>query len=265
MFESLARLIFDLIQPASQLVILLLAVAGFLFLGWHAWARRVAVLLFLLALLYTTPFLSGPLVGSLENRWPVLTGEELETLRQTGPGEVHVIVLGAGHTHDPRLEPGQMLTARVTVRLAEGMRVHRQLPGSILVTSASASARSASTYSQAEALRDAAIGLGADPERIHTQTDPTNTCEEASAFVRDHGEGARVVIATSATHMRRAMMIFRQQGAEPVAAPTDFVRKKDPGRGFVLSDYYPSMEHLDNLERAVKEYAGYVWDKRRCQ
>ena len=265
MFESLARLIFDLIQPTSQLVILFLAGVGFLFVGWHAWAKRVFAVLLILVLLYTTPFLSGPLVGSLENRWPVLAGEELETLRQSGPGEAHVIVLGAGHTHDPRLAPGQMLTATVTMRLAEGLRIHRQLPESYLVTSASASTRSSSNYSQAEALRDAAIGLGADPDRIHTQTDPTNTCEEARAFVRDHGEGARVVIATSATHMRRAMMVFRQQGAVPVAAPTDFAKKKDPGRGFALSDYYPSMDHLDNLERVVKEYAGYVWDKRTCQ
>ena len=274
MFETLARLLFDLIQPTSQLMILMLAGVGFLIAGWHVWAKRILVALIVLVLLYTTPILHGLLIDPLENRWPVLAGEELAALQAHHQATstqadhrdpVYVIVLGSGHTPDPRLEPGQMLTPKVTMRLTEALRVHRMLPESRLVTSAPAPTRSHSSYTQAEALRDAAIALGADPDRIHIQPDPNSTCEEARAFVRDHGPGTRVVIATTATHMRRAMMIFEQQGALPVAAPTNFVRKKDPDRPILIRDYLPSAENIDALEHTIKEYAGYVWDRWQCR
>ncbi len=264
MFEAIARLVFELIQPTAQLVILLLIAAGLLMAGWQRRALQAFALLFVLWFLYANPFLSGALVDSLQNRYEVLRGEALEELRALDePGDpVYVIVLGASYTPDPRLKPGQMLSETATMRLVEGIRVHRQLPGSRLVTSASGKY---SNYTQAEAMRDAAVALGVDPDSIHIQTDPTNTCEEARAFVRDHGTGTRVVIATSATHMRRAMMLFEQQGALPVAAPTSFVRKQNPVESFSFDDWLPALDNIEGLERAIKEYAGYIWDKRQCR
>jgi len=262
MFESLARLVFDLVQPTVQLVILLMVILALFAFGKRRWALYAMGFWGFLFLLYGNPFLAGALVDRLQDYYPVLTSEQIMELRQeAGEQPVHVIVLGAGHTPDPRLKPSQMLTSSVTMRLVEAIRVHRQLPGSRLVTSASAVH---GTYSQAEAVRDAAIALGVDPAAIHIQPDPENTCQEARAFVRDHGPGARVVIATSARHMRRAMMLFEQQGALPVAAPTAYVRKRNPDRSFDSDDWLPSLEHIEDLESVIKEYAGYVWDKRNC-
>ncbi len=263
MFETFARLIFDLIQPSVQLVVLLLIVLALLVAGQRRWALRALAVWVLLFLLYANPFLSGMLIDRLQDRHPVLTEEKIAALHvEAGGDPVYIIVLGAGHTPDPRLKPSQMLTASVTMRLVEAIRVHRQLPGSRLVTSASAVH---GTYSQAEAVRDAAIALGVDAAAIHIQTDPENTCQEARAFVRYHGSGTRVVVATSASHMRRAMMLFERQGAVPVAAPTSFKRKNNPHRTFDPEDWLPALENIDYLETAIKEYAGYQWDKRRCR
>ena len=264
MFESIARLIFELIQPTVQLVILLLIVAGLLLAGRRRRALQALTVLFVLWLLYANPFLSGVMVDRLQNRYPMLTGEALTELQTLAKSQepIYVVVLGSGHTPDPRLEPAQMLSDEAVIRLVEGIRVHRQLPGSRLVTSASVKY---GNYTQAEAMRDAAVALGVDPGSIHIQTDPTTTCEEARAFVRDHGPGARAVIATSATHMRRAMMLFEQQGALPVAAPASFIRKKNQNEPFRLIDWLPSLENIEDLERAIKEHTGYIWDKRQCR
>lgn len=263
MLESLARLVFALIQPSVQLVVVLLIVLTLLAAGQRRWGLRALAVWVFLFLLYGNPFLAGRLADRLQEHHPVLTDERIAAFQQkAGEDPVYIIVLGAGHTPDPRLKPSQMLTSSVTMRLVEGIRVHRQIPGSRLVTSASAVH---GTYSQAEAVRDAAIALGVDPEAIHIQPDPENTCQEARAFVRDHGPGARVVIATSATHMRRAMMLFELQGALPVAAPTSYVRKRNPDRTFDAGDWLPSLEHIDDLETAIKEYVGYLWDKRSCR
>ncbi len=263
MFESFARLVFELIQPTVQLVILLLVIAGLLLAGWRRRALQAFMALIVLWLIYANPFLSGALVDRLQYRYPVLDGETLADLQTRAESQepVYVIVLGSGHKPDTRLKPSQMLTEQGIMRLVEGIRVHRLLPGSRLVTSAAVEYGS---YTQAEAMRDAAISLGVDPDAIHIQTDPTTTCEEARAFVRDHGPGARVVIATSATHMRRAMMLFEQQGALPVAAPTAFIQMENPDKPFSITDWLPSLENIDDLERAINEYVGYIWDKKKC-
>lgn len=260
--EPILRFVFDIAQPSSQLALLLAAVLLLFLLGWNGYARRALAVFILAWLLYATPFVSGYFTDRLENHYPVLSGEELEQLTPMAEGDsLYIIVLGAGHSPDPRLKPGQMLNRNLTMRLTEAVRLYRELPGSKLVTSASAVH---GTYSQAEALRDAAIGLGVNREDISIQEEPANTCEEARAFVRDHGEGARVIISTSALHQRRAMMLFEQQGASPVAAPAQFINKRYPARGFRVSDYVPSIENVTNLDRVMKEYAGYLWNSRRC-
>lgn len=224
------------------------------------WARRSFSGLVVLYLIYALPFLSWSLAERMEHRYPVFDMEQVAKLSATEDNPVYIVVLGAGKIADPRLDYNQMLSAAVTMRLMEGIRVHRMIPESYMVTSASAVH---GELSQAEALRQAAIQLGVDASRIYTQDDPTNTCEEAKAFVRDHGVGTRVIIATSALHMRRSMMLFEQFGAEPTAAPTAFRVKRNPDRPFRVRDYMPSMSNVRLLESTMKENVGY-WVGARC-
>jgi len=218
------------------------------------WAKRCFVLLIGLWLLYGLPFLSYDLAERLEHRYPVLDEEALLESGLVEDSTVYIVVLGAGIEADPRLDYNQMLSAAVTMRLTEGIRVFQMIPDAMMVTSASAVH---GELSQAVALRQAAIQLGVPESQIVTQDDPTNTCEEARAFVRDHGVGSRVVIATSAIHMRRAMMLFEHFGAEPIPAPTAYRVKRNPAKPFRVRDYMPSMGNVRLLEAVVKERVGY--------
>lgn len=247
-------------------MILMLLGLGFLFSGakWHTWARRCFALWLLLFLVYGTPFLSDYLTDRLENRYPVMDKAQLDELGLSDGNPVYIVVLGAGHSPDPRLGYTQMLGSSVSMRLIEGVRLYHALPegSATLVTSASAVH---GTLSQAEALKGAAAELGVPSHHIKTQPSPTNTCEEARAFVDKHGSGARVIIATSALHQRRAMMLFEQQGARPFAAPTAFANKRNPDAPSPGLRYYlPSRSNVGQLERVIKEYTGYEWGKRRC-
>ena len=260
MLETILRFLFDLIQPGSQLIILLLVSVVCAIAGKTVWAKRGFVLLIVLWLIYATPFLSGFFIDRLENTYPVLAGDHLDQVLQeenvTDEKPVPIIVLGAGATPDPGLKPTQMMGSPVSTRLIEAVRLYRKLPDSRLVTSASAGNGG---MSQAEIVKEAATLLGVERGHITTQDDPTNTCEEAKAFVRDHGEGARVIIATAASHMPRAMSYFKAQGARPVAAPASFINKDDPNEPFSIRDYLPSMSNTEDLGRAMKEYAGRWW------
>lgn len=218
------------------------------------------MVLVVLYLVYALPFLSHHMVERLEQWYPVYEAEAEVEVKAEAEVEaeveepLYIIVLGAGSTADPRLGYNQMLSQTVTVRLMEAIRVFQLHPEAILVTSASAVH---GNLSQAEILRRTAIELGVPDHQIRVQETPTNTCEEAKAFVDAHGEGSRVIIATSAIHMRRAMMLFRQFGAEPVAAPTGYRIKDNPNEPFRLRHFLPSMYNIRLLESAIKEEVGY--------
>jgi len=165
-----------------------------------------------------------------------------------------VLVLGAGADYDPSLPPALMLSPTQIVRLTEGIRVARQLPGSTLVTSAYLKY---GPMSQAELSRQAAMSMGYCGRPIQVQEHPENTCEEARSFVAIHGKGKRVVLVTSATHMRRAMAFFTAFGAHPIAAPCDFKVMHNPHRPFLMSDVMPSWKHLAWLDEILKEELAY--------
>ena len=68
---------------------------------------------------------------SLERSYPPLT--DLNSL--SNDIDVHIMVLGSGHTSDPALPANNQLSHNALGRLAEGIRLHRLLPGSKLITS----------------------------------------------------------------------------------------------------------------------------------
>jgi len=65
------------------------------------------------------------------------------------------------------------------------------------------------------------------------------------------------VLVTSAIHMPRAMLLFRQQGMDPVPAPaeiTDFARNDISPFSF-----FPRAAALSKVEAAWHEYLGLLW------
>ena len=220
-------------------------------------ALRCLTIGLMLLLIYTLPPLPRLLMGKLESTYPpfsvVSSGGSAaasDSFTHAASDSLFVLVLGAGADYDPALPPGQLLSATQMVRLSEGIRVARLMPEAVLVTSAFFEH---SPHSQAELTRRAAHGIGYTERPIQVQEKPKTTCEEARAFVDAHGRGTRVLIVTSAAHMRRAMALFTTFGAETMAAPCDFKVKYNPLRPFRWSDALPSWKHLDWLNELMKE------------
>jgi uncharacterized SAM-binding protein YcdF (DUF218 family) len=72
-----------------------------------------------------------------------------------------------------------------------------------------------------------------------------------------------VLLVTSAMHMPRSLAIFKKQGMNAIAAPTDFLVSerslKEIGgtrEAFLLS-LLPNASNLDDVSRAIKEYIGF--------
>lgn len=131
-----------------------------------------------------------------------------------------VVVLGGGFDPDSWLPCNSRLNATVMARLIEGIRVHRSLPNSRLLVSLSSDGGTA--REKKETLLELAQLLRLDPDELDLLTEAESTADEAEMAAERRREGEQVIVATSASHMPRAILTFADEGLDPVAAPTDF-------------------------------------------
>jgi len=95
---------------------------------------------------------------------------------------------------------------------------------------------------------------GVPNDRLVVLDTPTDTGQESRAVRKALGEGAALVLVTSASHMPRAMAHFRAAGLAPVAAPTHYLAGNDSTDD--LSYWVPSAKNFRKTERALYETMG---------
>lgn len=143
---------------------------------------------------------------------------------------VAIVVLGTGFNPDPWLPPNSQVSSGQHARFLEGVRVFRSRPAGearLLVSVANDEA----PREDKEAFLAAMLELvGIDPANVDLITEARSTDDEAEMAADRVPEGAQVVIATSASHMPRAMTIFEDAGLEPIPAPCEwwFPREGSP-------------------------------------
>ncbi len=235
-------------MPLSLFFVLVVLAAAFWKRKTTSRALLVASFIWLLAV--SSSPLPVVLTENLESRYEVLSAEDIMLPDKT----VHFLVLGGGHTNDERLPSNNQLSLQALGRLAEGIRLQRQVPGSLLVTSGWS--KSGKT-TQAEVLARTALLLGMDSAILRKQAKPGNTSMEAAEYKRLYGDTARLVLITCATHMPRAMYLFRQSGLDPLAAPTNH-KVKNNGRS-IYRNWVPSATKIRMMENVVYEHAGMVY------
>lgn len=215
-------------------------------------SRYLAFTTLIWLLLVSTPFIPNLLVKSLEKQFETFSAAEMITTEKT----VHILVLGCGHTNDERLPANNQLSVAALGRLAEGIRLHRQIQGSIIITSGS---RGKEEKPQSTVLAEAAVLLGVEPNHIMQQTLPENTQQEAAEYKRIFGGSTQLILVTNAVHMPRAMYLFCQAGLDPIPAPTNHLIKKGSKHNYC--SWIPAAGNIRKMEIAIHEYAGMLWYK----
>lgn len=246
--ETLKTLIGLLAMPIP--VALLLTVLGVLVLLLRG--RKTGATLLVLAPLLIGLAAWGPVADSLlaplERAHP-----PLETVPEN-PDIAAVVVLGSGYYPEMPLPITSRLNDSSVVRLAEGIRLYRQLDGSVplLVSGGSRVDMEPSSTGYAQAAR----ALGVPPEDILELNWPSDTAQEAYGAWELLGEGATVILVTSASHMPRSVRHFRQVGLNPIPAPTRHKAGMPTRRN--LAYWIPTASNLRKTERALYEYMGMV-------
>lgn len=242
------KILSQLLSPLS--VIVLLALAG-LWLISRRDSRRLGLGRLLLAT--SLLFLVGVSYGSSDWLMKPLEQRYASYVPSAGDSIEFVVVLGAGHTADPKLPITSQLNPTAVVRLCEGVRVQRLHPGSKLVLSGG---REDDEFPHAEMMAKLARALGVRDEEIVVATGSRDTVGEARALKPVLGD-APFVLVTSASHMPRSMAIFRRVGLDPIPAPTAHHVKASGGMG--PGTFFPGALAIRKTELAIHEYLGLVW------
>ena len=108
-----------------------------------------------------------------------------------------------------------------------------------------------------------AISLGVKQEDIIRLDTTKDTKDEAIETKRVVGDEA-LILVTSASHMKRSVLLFQKEGLNVIASPTNHLAYEDDS----YSSYF-SAKNLRNCEMAIHEYLGLIysylrndiWDK----
>lgn len=201
---------------------------------------------FALLVVLSYGWITTPLLQAIERVHPPAAAADVD-------GAKWVVVLGGGTFSDPALPITARVTGATLARLVEGIRLHRQIPGSRLLLSGSAVF---GTGSDAESMQAIALALGVAPQSMVLDDESPDT-ESQAVNVARIVKGEPCLIVTSAFHMRRSLGLFANAGVKAVPAPTHYVAQGN--RGFSPSDLYPGLGGLVTAQIVENEYLGIAW------
>jgi uncharacterized SAM-binding protein YcdF (DUF218 family) len=202
-----------------------------------------------LLILFSLDPLPEALLNAFENKYPPFQKAALKE------DVKYVVVLAGGYVPYEGHPLTTQLTKFTLVRLVEGIKIYRELPGTKLVVTGKGWA----TQSEAEAMGQMAESLGVPKKDIILETESMNT-KEHTEFLKPILKSDPFILVTSALHMPRAMLLFSKAGFNPHPAPTQHILtgKYNLKKWPVL---YPKGDNLDAMDLWALEFWGYLQAK----
>jgi len=164
-----------------------------------------------------------------------------------------VVVLGAGSGYSPKTSATNQLGFSGVARITEGVRIMRLLPEARLIVSGPSLGDG---VTHATRLARAAISLGVPEDRI-IMIDQARDTEDEARLAHDHIGTQPVVLVTSASHMPRAMALFRGAGVSAVPCPAGF--NTQDHEAFTIAHLFFDADSLGVSTAAWHEYIGLLW------
>ncbi len=198
--------------------------------------------------LWSTPVVSDWLRGYIERQVPALPVYAL-------PPADAIIVLGGGMSGalSPWRPYPDMGSAADRVWHAARLFHAGKAPRVVLIGGAGPFPTATGDEATAMAALLADLGVPAAALVLKTESRTTTENALASAPILSTLGARRVLLVTSALHMPRALVTYRIQGVEVIAAPTDIEVVPTP---FYAMRGMPSASALDGSSRAIHELLG---------
>ena len=241
----ITKILLSLILPPASLILLM--AAGFLVIAFRRMLGGVLIISgFLLLYLFSISPVSDFLLKTLERYSP----PALEIR-----GQADAIVVLAGGVRDLswlNLEPQPSATS--IERLVAGVKLYRELHIPLVIIGGNGNPFE-QDIKEAGAMGRVAEGIGVPDRDLITENAPRNTLESARA-ARKVIKGNRIILVTSAYHMKRSSAMFRKQGFDVVPAPAGYLSEQ---RELSLYSLIPRAGSLHDSAAALSEFLSLFW------
>ena len=246
MLFILKKFIGGLLLPLPFLLLMMgVALCLLWFTRWQKSAKALLSVSWLVLLLISLQPVADKMLKPIEDTYPTWRGSEKVD---------YIVVLGGGYTWNPEWAPSSNLISNSLPRLAEGVRLWQANPGAKMIfTGARAMTNPVST---AEAGARVAESLGVPRSQIITLDEPKDTEEETAAVAKTIGQQPFLLV-TSASHLPRAMIFFRNAGLHPIPAPANQLAIESPLNPW--ERIIPSPIWLMHSDRVGYETLGRIW------
>ncbi len=241
----LVKIVLAILVPPASLVLLMLF--GFILMGCCRGFGKFLVLLGIAGLycLSISP-VSDALLKPLESYAPPLKNERIKADA--------IVVLGSGTMDLSWTGLSAGLPAEAQARLAQGVALYRRRRMPLIMVGGIGNPAT-STTADADVMAEFARTLGVPAKDIIVESKSRNTLEGARAL-SGQIRGRRIVLVTSAYHMKRAAAMFRKQGFDVVPSPTAYLsEQKAPS----LFSFIPHADSLSASAAACSEYLSLRW------
>ena len=254
MFLFLSKLLPLLVYPVG-LTSLLLALT----LWWVARSRKgaamsSAAIALLILLLSSNAWVATRLMQSLE--WRHFPPAPLPTAEA-------IVVLG-GSTRPADSPRPWVDVMEAGDRILHGAQLYKMAKAPKLILSGGRIDWRGGGSPESSDMAQIAIAMGVPESAIIEDSTSLNTYQNAVNVkaILERENINQILLVTSAMHMPRSLAIFKKQGIDVIAAPTDFLVSERAAeeiggtrQAFLLS-LLPDASNLANVTRAMKEYIG---------
>lgn len=228
-----------------------------LWLTKKQWIGRVLVSMALMLLVVCSfEGISGRILHTLESQYPPISLSHISNQpgqQEALPDIKWVVVLAGGVVGDQGMPYQLQISHYSRVRLLEGIRLHRLLPGSKLILTGGIGFDGSP---EATTLSRVAEELGVAKGDMILEVEARDT-KDHPLYVRDLVQKDPFILVTSAFHMPRAMKMFAKQGLFPFPAPAG--HWNPPTNFWSPQNFFPTAAGIRLAELSYHEYGGMVW------
>lgn len=244
----LSKLLSLFIHPLS-LGLLLMIGGGVGTYWWKRYGLWTLALGILVVWIPATSPVSAWLQGTLEHRFPPRTVEQ-------APSADAIVALGGalGAPRPPRVYPD---LNGASDRVWHAARLYHAGKAPRIIASGGTLPWKDQTFREASSMKELLSSWDVPSDSVLTESTSANTYQNATntAAIVEARDIDRVLLVTSALHMRRALATFRSAGVNAIPAATDYGVVQ--GSTTLLS-FIPKTGALQGSTAAIREYVGYV-------
>jgi uncharacterized SAM-binding protein YcdF (DUF218 family) len=212
--------------------------------------KRSSFILTLFALLIlTNPYISGVVT----HKW------ETNPNSKSNLPHCDIGIVLTGITHSDFSPSDQIHFNGSADRITEGIMLLNEAIIEKLIVSGGNASQNPKEIAESIVLERLLKAAKIEDQQYHLETKSRNTAENAkycAEYLKStQQDQCKILLITSAFHMRRAQACFSKQGINVIAFPVDF---KTSNPEFTISAFIPSSEPLQNWRMLIKEWIGLI-------